>query len=132
MGSREDFNYLHILIQDIVTRALTTINLSNTLQVTKMIEQGRIGAILVKNNEDLSSIVTDRGFATRVAANNLSFDTPVEKIMFSPLITINHNKSISSAAHRITEKRIRKLAVTENDDVVGIITSKGIVIQLTK
>ncbi len=49
-----------------------------------------------------------------------------------PLITINHNESISAAAHRMTEKRIRKLAVTENDDVVGIITSKGIVIQLTK
>ncbi len=66
MGSREDFNYSHILIQDIVTRALTTINLSNTLQVTKMIEQGRIGAILVKNNGDLTSIVTDRGFADRL------------------------------------------------------------------
>ena len=68
-----------------MTRALITINLSNTLQMTKMIGQGRIGAILVKNNEDLSSIVTDRGFCNQgLLQIILSFDTPVEKIMFSP------------------------------------------------
>jgi len=54
-------------------------------------------------------MVADRGFATRVAANNLSFDTPVEKIMFSPLITINHKELISADAHRMTEKKTRKL-----------------------
>jgi len=131
--SREDFNYSSILVQHIMARALITVNLSTTaLQVAKMMEQGGIGAILVKENDNPIGIVTDRDFATKVAAHNLPFDTPVEKIMSSPLITINHNEPISAAAERMTSKKIRKLAVTENGKVVGIITSTDLVTQLTK
>ncbi|MGY5147961.1 MAG: CBS domain-containing protein [Candidatus Nitrosopumilus sp. bin_7KS] len=122
-----------ILIQDVMTRALITVNLSTTaLQVAKMMEQGGIGAILVQDNSNPVGIVTDRDFATKIAAKNLPFDTPVEKIMSSPLITINHNEPISEAAQRMTSKKIRKLAVTENGKVVGIITSTDLVTQLAK
>ena len=53
-----------------------------------MMELGGIGAVLVKENGIHVGIITDRDFATKIAANNLSFDTPVKKIMSSPLITI--------------------------------------------
>jgi CBS domain-containing protein len=131
--SREDFNYSSILIQDIMTRALITINPSTTaLQIAKMMEQGGIGAIIVQDNDNPVGIVTDRDFATKIAANNLSLDTPAEKIMSSPLITINHDEPISAAAERMTSKKIRKLAVTENGKITGIITSTDLVTQLTK
>ena len=131
--SREDFNNSSILVHNIMTKALITVNLATTaLQVAKMMEQGGIGAILVQDNDNPVGIVTDRDFATRVVANNLPFDTSVEKIMSSPLISINHNEPISAAAERMTDKKIRKLAVTENGKVVGIITSTDLVTQLTK
>jgi CBS domain-containing protein len=131
--SREDFNYSSILIQDIMTRALITINPSTTaLQIAKMMEQGGIGAIIVQENDNPVGIVTDRDFATKIAANNLPLDTTAEKIMSSPLITINHNEPISAAAERMTNKKIRKLAVTENGKITGIITSTDLVTQLTK
>ena len=131
--SREDFNYSSILIQDIMTRALITVNLSTTaLQVAKMMEQGGIGAILVQNNSNPVGIVTDRDFATRIAANDLPLNTAVENIMSTPLITINHDEPISAAAERMTSKKIRKLAVTENGKIVGIITSTDLVTQLAK
>jgi CBS domain-containing protein len=131
--SREDFNNSSILVHDIMARALITVNLATTaLQVAKMMEQGGIGAILVQDNDNPVGIVTDRDFATRVVANNLPFDTSVEKIMSSPLISINHDEPISVAAERMTDKKIRKLAVTENGKVVGIITSTDLVTQLTK
>ncbi|QLH04418.1 signal transduction protein [Nitrosopumilus oxyclinae] len=130
--SHENFNS-SILIQDVMTRALITVNPSTTaFQVAKMMEQGGIGAILVQDNSNPVGIVTDRDFATKIAAKNLPFDTPVEKIMSSPLITINHNEPISAAAERMTSKKIRKLAVTENGKVVGIITSTDLVTQLAK
>ena len=131
--SREDFNYSSILIQDIMTRALITVNLSTTaLQVAKMMEQGGIGAILVQNNSNPVGIVTDRDFATRIAANDLPLNTAVENIMSTPLITINHDEPISAAAKRMTSKKIRKLAVTENGKIVGIVTSTDLVTQLAK
>ncbi|MGY5150769.1 MAG: CBS domain-containing protein [Candidatus Nitrosopumilus sp. bin_6a] len=128
---KSDFNSL--LVQDVMTRALITVKLYTTaLQVAKMMAESGIGAVFVQDNGNPVGIVTDRDFATRVAANNLPFDSPVGKIMSSPLITINHNEPISSAAERMTSKKIRKLAVTENGKIVGILTSTDLVTQLTK
>ncbi len=131
--SREDFNYSSIQVKDIMTKALITVNPNTTaLQIAKMMEQGGIGAIIVKDNGNLVGIVTDRDFATKIAANSLSLDTSVDKIMSSPLITINHDEPISVAAEMMANKKIRKLAVSDNGDIIGIITSTDLVNQLAK
>ena len=131
--SREDFNSSSVIVKDIMSKTLISVNPGTTaFQVAKMMEQGGIGAVLVKENDNLVGIVTDRDYATKIAANNLPFETPVEKIMSSPLVTINYDESISAAAVRMTEKKIRKLAVSNNGDIVGIITSTDLVTQLTK
>ena len=131
--SREDFDNSLILVKDIMSKAIISVNVETTVfQIAKMMEQGGIGAILVKKDGHLSGIITDRDFATKVASNSLSFDTPVEKVMSSPLITINYDESISAAAERMASKKIRKLAVTDNGNVVGLITSTDLVNQLAK
>ena len=125
--SREDFNYSNIKVEDIMTKALISVNPSTTAhQIAKMMEQGGIGAIIVKENEIPIGIVTDRDYATKIAANSMSFDTPVEKIMSTPLITIPCDAPISSAAEMMSTKKIRKLAVSDNGKItVGAPTVKG-------
>ncbi len=131
--SPEDLNSSSILVKDIMAKTLISVNPTTTaLQIAKMMEQGGIGAVLVKENDNLVGIITDRDFATKIAANNLPFDTPVGKIMSSPLITINHNESISTAAEMMTSKKIRKLAVSENGTIVGLLTSTDLVNHLAK
>ena len=131
--SREDFNSSSILVKDIMAKTLISVNPQTTaFQIAKMMEQGGIGAVLIKDNGNLAGIVTDRDFATKITANNLPFDTPVEKIMSSPLITINHDEPISAAAEMMSSKKIRKLAVSDNGTIVGIITSTDLVNQLAK
>jgi len=131
--SNDDFNHTSVLIKDIMTRALISVNLTTTsFQIAKMMEQGGIGAVIVKEHENPVGIVTDRDFATKIAASNLPFETPVAKIMSSPLVTIDHDKPISAAAEMMSSKKIRKLAVTENGKIVGIITSTDLVNQLAK
>ena len=132
--SRQDFDSNLILVQDIMTKAIISVSTETTVfQVAKMMEQGGIGAVLVKKDDGhLSGIITDRDYATKIVSNNLPSDTPVEKIMSSPLITINYDETISAAAKRMTSKKIRKLAVTDNGKIVGLITSTDLVTQLTK
>ena len=81
-----------------------------------------IAAVLEKEGFDVSVI--------DAVADNLSFDIPVKKIMSSPLITINHDEPISSAAKIMSSKKIRKLAVSENGKIIGIITSTDLVTKL--
>ena len=122
-----------ILVKDIMTKAIISVNTETTVfQVAKMMEQSGIGAVLVKKNGNLSGIITDRDYATKIVSHNLSSDTPVATIMSSPLITINYNESISAAAERMTDKKIRKLAVTDNGNIIGLVTSTDLVTQLAK
>jgi CBS domain-containing protein len=131
--SREDFDTSLILVKDIMTKAIISVNAETTVfQVANMMEHSGIGAVLVKKNGNISGIITDRDYATKIVSHNLQSDTPVEKIMTSPLITINFDESISAAAKRMTSKKIRKLAVTNNGNIIGLVTSTDLVTQLAK
>ena len=104
--SRHDFTNSSILVKDIMTKALIAVNIETTVfQVAKMMEQGGIGAVLVKKDDHIIGIITDRDYATKIVSHNLPSDTPVEKIMSSPIITINFDESISAAAQRMTSKK---------------------------
>ncbi len=115
-------------VKDVMTRALVSVDPSTTLnQISKMMEQGGMGSILVKKDGTPSGIITDRDFAIKITAHGVSMDTPVEKIASFSLITINANNSILDAAKVMSDKKIRKLVVTEEGKVVGIITSTDLV-----
>ena len=131
--SNQDFTNSSIMVKDIMTKALISVNTKTTVfQVAKMMEQGGIGAVFVKKDDNLVGIITDRDYATKIVSHNLPSDTSVEKIMSSPLITINFDESISAAAQRMTSKKIRKLGVTDNGKIIGLITSTDLVTQLSK
>ena len=131
--SREDSNFSSILVKDIMNKALISVNLTTpAFQIAKMMELEVISAILVKENETPVGIITDRDFVIKISAKNLPFDTPVKEIMSSPIITINSNEPISTAAKMMSSKKIRKLAVSENGKIVGLITSTDLVNQFAK
>jgi len=119
------------LVKEVMTRALVSVDPSTTLsQISKMMEQGGMGSILVKRDGNPSGIITDRDFAIKVAAKGLPLDTPVEKIATFPLVTISFDDSILDAAKVMSDKKIRKLAVVEGGKIVGIITSTDVVNKL--
>ena len=119
------------LVKEVMTRALVSVDPSTTLsQISKMMEQGGMGSILVKRNGSPSGIITDRDFAIKVAAKGFSMDTPVEKIATFPLVTISFDESILDAAKVMSDKKIRKLAVVESGKIVGIITTTDLVNKL--
>ena len=119
------------IVKDVMTKALVSVGPVTTIyQISKMMERGGMGSILVKKNGVTSGIITDRDFAIKIAAHGISMDTPVETIASYPLVTIKSEESISVAANIMSEKKIRKLAVEEDGKIVGIITSTDLVNKL--
>ena len=119
------------LVKDVMSKELIIASSSTTVyQIAKMMEQG-IGAVLVKNDSLPIGIITDRDFATKIAAYNCPLDTPVGKVASMPLQTISPNESMLDAARKMSSKRIRKLAVVKDAKVIGIITSTDLVNRLS-
>jgi len=119
------------LVKDIMSKSVISVDPSTTVfQIANLMEKGGIGAILVKKDNVPAGIVTDRDFAIKITTQKLSLDTPIDKVASNPLITINSNESILVAANLMSSKKIRKLAVVEDDKVIGIITSTDLVNEL--
>lgn len=121
----------NILVKDVMSKQLIVASSFTTIyQISKMMEQG-IGAVLVKKDSVPVGIITDRDFAIKIAANKYSLDTPVGDVMSTPLQTIGPNASLLDTAKQMSSKKIRKLVVTENNKIIGIITTTDLTNQLS-
>jgi len=119
------------LVKDIMNKSLISADSSTTVfQVANLMEKGGIGAIIVKKDNIPAGIITDRDFAIKITTQKLPLDTAIDKVASYPLATINLNESILDAANMMSSKKIRKLAVVENEKVIGIITSTDLVNQI--
>ncbi|HDZ23677.1 MAG TPA: CBS domain-containing protein, partial [Desulfobacteraceae bacterium] len=58
--------------------------------------------------------------------NPRSGESRIADIMSSPLITIDAGTSLGRAADLMAEKKIRRLLVTEDDMIKGIVTERDI------
>ncbi len=119
------------LVKDIMNKSLISADSTTTVfQIANLMAKGGIGAIIVKKDNIPAGIITDRDFAIKITAQKLPLDTPIDKVASYPLATINLNESIIVAANLMSSKKLRKLAVVENEKVIGIITSTDLVNQL--
>ena len=119
------------IVKDIMNKSLVSADSSTTVfQIANLMEKGGIGAIIVKKDNIPAGIITDRDFAIKIATQKIPLDTPIDKVASYPLETINSTESVIVAANLMSSKKLRKLAVIENEKVIGIITSTDLVNQL--
>ncbi len=98
------------------------------LQAAYRMDEKKIGALLVEQDGAFKGIVTERDLVTKVLsqeedANNLT----VKAIMNHPLIDIDINRTIHDASDLMAEKWIRHLPVTENHNIVGILSVRDLI-----
>jgi len=119
------------LVKDIMNKSLISADSTTTVfQIANLMAKGGIGAIIVKKDNIPAGIITDRDFAIKITTQKLPLDTIIDKVASYPLATIDLNESILVAANMMSAKKLRKLAVVENEKVIGIITSTDLVNQL--
>ena len=114
-------------VKDIMSNSVVSVDSSVTAtNAVKMMEDIEAGAVIVLENNLPVGIVTDRDFAIKITAHSYPIDTPVRKIMSSPLISIDSNSDLSIASDLMSTRNVRKLPVIDDDKVVGILTSNDL------
>lgn len=115
-------------VGDVMTKSVVSVDASMTInEAAKMMEDAKVGAVIVMENNTPVGIVTDRDFAVKVAAHAYQVSSPVKQIMSSPLFSINSDESVRTAADLMHDRGIRKLPVIDDENVVGMITATDIV-----
>ena len=115
-------------IADIMNKSVISVDSSMSInESAKMMEDAKVGAVIVMEDNLPVGIVTDRDFSVKVAAHAYQITSPVKQIMSTPLFAINLDESVRTAADLMHERGIMKLPVIENEKVVGIVTARDIV-----
>ncbi len=115
-------------IADVMTKSVISVDASMTINgAAKMMEDTKVGAVVVMENNTPVGIVTDRDFAVKIVAHAYDISTPVKQIMSSPLFSIGPDELVRTAAELMHNRGIRKLPVFDGENIVGIITATDIV-----
>jgi len=115
-------------VKEIMSNSVMSVDSSVTATNTaKMMEDTGVGSVIVLENNLPVGIVTDRDFAIKITAHSYPIDTPIRRIMSSPLISIDPNSDLWVASDLMSSRNVRKLPVIDDDKVVGILTSSDLV-----
>lgn len=85
-----------------------------------------IGAIIVMERDETPvGIITEKDLIERVVEPNRDIDvTLAQEVMSKPIVTIDADETVAEALKLMHGKKIRRLAVTKREVLVGIITER--------
>ena len=97
------------------------------LEAARMMNEKRIGSLIITEGEKVVGIFTERDILARVvAAGREPQSTTVGEVMSAPVACCRCDTTLEECRDVMTNKRIRHLPVVEDNKLHGIITSGDI------
>lgn len=91
--------------------------------VARRMEQHNVGAVVIVENQRPVGIVTDRDLALELGARGTSPQTPVVKVMATPVEIVPQDVGVFGATQAMQEWNVRRLVIVDdNGFLVGIVT----------
>ncbi|HZM41135.1 MAG TPA: CBS domain-containing protein [Acidimicrobiales bacterium] len=111
-------------IRSLMTTNLVSVDEAATLrEVATLMRDKNIGDVIVRRDDEVFGIVTDRDLVVRsVADGNDPTKAKAGDVCTSSLITLPADESVDEAARKMAEAAVRRLPVVDGQDVVGIIS----------
>ena len=120
-------------VRDLMTKNVLTIDAQGTVFEAAMLMHNQdVGDLVVMDGVKAEGIVTERDLVRRIMAQKKPLDTKVCEIMSHPLITIEEEASLRKAARKMVKYRIRRLPVTKENVLVGIVATSDFAKHLGK
>lgn len=118
-----------IKVGDLMTRNFIHIKEDTSLkECAKIMIKKRIGSLIVKENDKLKGILTEKDVVWTVAKKSKEAfkDIKAKDIMKRKVVTIRPEADIIEAMRRFKKKKIRRLPVVERGKLIGMLTTKDI------
>jgi acyl dehydratase/CBS domain-containing protein len=113
-----------ITVREIMQTPVETVGPSVSVrEAATILADRQIGTLVVCEDDDPVGIITDVDVTRLVSDGQDVETTTVGTIMSSPLITVEADASIETAAATLREHLVKRLPVVEDGEVVGIVTT---------
>jgi CBS domain-containing protein len=101
----------------------------SVVSAAKTMKTARVGALFVKKGKKLVGIVTDTDIVRRaVSAGKPLGKLTVEKIMTTPICTIEGCQTVDDAQDMMGDLGVRHLGVTKGGEIVGVVSVRDLLL----
>ena len=115
-------------IRDVMNPTIISLESTATASdAAKIMETRNVKAVVVVKNDKLIGIVTDRDYTIKIGSHAYPIDTPISRLMSYPLISIDQDCEILVALDLMKKNKIKKLPVTSNEKITGMISMNDLV-----
>ena len=117
-----------VIVKEAMKTNLAKVEPSTTvLDAAKLMKKRKIGNVIVVEKKQPIGILTESDILKKVVAEGKNAkDILVKDVMSTPLIVIDPYVSLEEAMKTMGKCNVRRLPVTEKDELIGIITQKDI------
>jgi CBS domain-containing protein len=108
-----------------------TLSLESTATASdaaKIMETRNLEAVVVIEDKKLVGIVTDRDYTIKLGSHAYPIDTPINRLMSYPLISIDQNAEILVAKNLMEKNKIKRLPVVSDNTVLGMVTMNDLTV----
>jgi CBS domain-containing protein len=112
-----------VRIADVMTHGVVTAATDDTLRsVGELMRDRNVGSVVICDAERPVGVITDRDLALAVVADRVDPEERAESQASQPIVTGEVEMDIEEAVAVMIQHRIRRLPVTEDARLVGIVT----------
>lgn len=111
-------------VRDIMEKNVITIEKSKTaLDAAKVLSEKGISFLVIVEDEQPIGLVTERDFVRKIIVDDKTASKiPLQEIMSPKFRSVGPDTAIEDAAQKMLNNNIRRLVVTEDEKLVGVIT----------
>jgi CBS domain-containing protein len=100
---------------------------TSVVSAAKAMRAAHVGSLFVKKGKQLVGIITDTDIVRRAVSTNKNLGKmTVEKIMTTPICSIEGSQPVDDAQDMMGDLGVRHLAVTEGGSIVGVISVRDL------
>ena len=121
------------IIKDKGPWVLTIDKNASVFDAIKLMEERRVGSIMVMENDEVCGIFTERDYLRRITLKGrTSRETPIHEVMTTDVIFVNPTYTVGQCMSIMSEKKLRHLPVVDAGALVGLISIGDCVKRVSK
>jgi len=115
---------MSLQVKDVMVKSIITVEAEDTVKkAAELMDKHNIGCLIVINYGNPVGILTERDMLKKVILERRDpGKTKVGNIMSAPLVTSHPQVEIRDAVRLMNERRIKKLPVIEDGNLIGLVS----------
>jgi CBS domain-containing protein len=97
----------------------------------KLLSKNDVGCVVIVEDNKPIGIVTELDLVRNLASKGSIMKEPVSKLMASPVTSMTPDMKLDEALKLIDTKRFRRYPVVENSELVGLVTKRDVVNEIS-